>query len=391
MDHLKLYLFHEFLQNQLSLDQYLHCYKLVLIQLFDLLDLVQTQEERDGLASSIQTLLYEVSGVAKGDLTTEAVVTEDITGPIAASFNVMIRQLRQIIGQVQEATLQVSTSANQIQATTVSLSEGSEIQASQIVDTSTAAEQMSISIRQVSENADLSAEVAKQALQNSRQGAQAVQDTIEGMNRIREQVQETAKRIKRLGESSQEIGEIVQLIRDIAKRTSILALNASLEAAAAGEAGRGFAVVAEDVKRLAERSTNATRQITELVKSIQTETNEAVAAMEESTREVVDGSRLADQAGQALLEIESVSTQLANLIESISSTSRQQAQASEAMVVSMQEIAQVTQQTASGTKEAASSITQLATLADSLRGSVRTFRLPNGNGQETKSQIGQIL
>ena len=349
------------------------------------LNLIQTQEERDRMTYSIQTLLQEVSGVAKGDLTTEAVVTEDITGPIAASFNVMIRQLRQVIGRVQEATLQVSSSANQIQATTVSLSKGSEVQASQIVDTSTAAEQMSVSMRQVSENADLSAEVAKQALQNSRQGTQAVQDTIEGMNRIREQVQETAKRIKRLGESSQEIGEIVQLIRDIAKRTSILALNASLEAAAAGEAGRGFAVVAEDVKRLAERSTKATRQITELVKSIQTETNEAVAAMEESTREVVDGSSLADQAGQALLEIEAVSDRLAGLIGSISNASRQQSQASEAMVVSMQEIAQVTQQTASGTKKAANSITQLAALADDLRGSVRTFKLPNSNGQGSKN------
>ena len=214
------------------------------------------------------------------------------------------------------------------------------------------------------------------ALSNARQGTLAVQNTITGMDEIRDQVQETAKRIKRLGESSQEISEIVQVIRDIAKRTNILALNAALEAAAAGEAGRGFAVVSEDVKRLAERSTAATRQIAELVRTIQSETNEAVAAMEASTQEVVEGSQLANQTGQALADIENVAQQLADLSQSMSEASQKQAQDSEVIARSMSSIAQVTQQTAARTGQTAGSINQLTLLADQLRGSVSTFKLP---------------
>lgn len=350
------------------------------VLLDDLLDLVQTQEERTKIAYSIQTLLNEVSGVAKGDLTTEAVVAEDITGPIAASFNVMIRQLRQIIGQVQEATLQVSNSAHQIQTTAVSLSQGSEMQATQIVDTSTAVEEMSVSIRQVSENANLSADVAERALQNSRQGAHAVQDTIQGMNRIHEQVQEMAKRIEHLGENSQKIGDSIELIKKIANRTSVLALNASIQAAKAGPAGKGFAEVAREVENLAEQATEATRQIAGIVEVIQNETSETVSAIQESQREVIDGSNLANQAGQSLMEIENVSRELADLIQFISMTSQQQARGSEAMASSMSAIAEVTQQTAAGTQQAAVSISNLAALADNLRNSVSTFKLPSDNG-----------
>ncbi len=342
--------------------------------------LIQTREERDAIEAAIQRLQAQVADVAEGDLRVETQVTDDLTGPIAEAFNTMIYQLREVIGTVQSATLQVSTSAGEVRATAEHLSQGSEAQASQIVDTSAAVEEMSVSIQEVSDNALRSADVAKQALSTAQHGAKSVQDTIDGMHRIREQVQETAKRIKRLGESSQEIGEIVQLIRDIAKRTSILALNASLEAAAAGEAGRGFAVVAEDVKRLSERSAEATRQITELIKTIQTETNEAVAAMEDSTQQVVDGSRLADQAGQSLDEIEQVSNQLSELIISISQAAQQQARGSEAVALSMGEIADVTQQTAAGAKETANALTYLTGLADELRGSTRTFKLPSGNG-----------
>jgi methyl-accepting chemotaxis protein len=346
------------------------------------LALIQTREERDAVQTSITKLLDEVSGVAEGDLTAEAEVTADITGAIADSFNFMISQLRDIISGVQEATLQVSSSASEIQTTTEHLAQGSEAQATQIADTAAAVEEMSVSIQQVSENAALSAAVGEQALANARQGARAVLDTIREMNRIRDQVQETAKRLKRLGESSQEIGEIVQLIGGIARRTSILALNASLEAAMAGEAGRGFAVVAEDVKRLSERSTEATKQISTLVRTIQSETNEAVAAMEATTQEVVEGSLLADQAGQALAEIEGVSNRLAELIQSISLASKQQARGSETLAMSMDEIAEVTQQTAAGAKQAAVSISSLAMLADEMRASVSTFKLPDGNGHE---------
>ncbi|MGE3541024.1 MAG: methyl-accepting chemotaxis protein [Candidatus Tectimicrobiota bacterium] len=338
--------------------------------------LVQSQEDRESIQHSIMKLLEEVSGVADGDLTIEAEVTADMTGAIADSFNYMIYQLRSIVTQVQDATLHVSASANEIQATAEHLAEGSTAQAAQIIDSSAALDEMTVSIQQVSENASLSASVADQALANARQGTQAVQNTIQGMQRIRTQVQETAKRIKRLGERSQEIGEIVQLIGDIADRTSILALNASIQAARAGEAGRAFTVVAEEVERLSERASNATKQIAGLVNTIQSETNEAVTAMEESTREVVHGSRLADQAGQALGEIETVSARLAELMQSISQAARQQARGSENLSQAMSEISGVTQQTAAGTKQAVVSINTLAALADTLRESMRTFKLP---------------
>ncbi|MBL8797646.1 MAG: methyl-accepting chemotaxis protein [Planctomycetia bacterium] len=350
----------------------------------NLLPLVQSREEKDQIQQSIAKLLEEVAGVADGDLSKDAEVTTDVTGAIADSFNYMIEQLRKVIGNVQDATLQVSSSANEIHATTEHLAQGSEAQAEQIVNTSAAIDEMAVSIQQVSENAALSANVAQQSLVNARTGNEAVQNTIQGMNRIRDQVQETAKRIKRLGESSQEIGQIIQLIDDIADRTSILALNASIQAAMAGEAGRGFAVVAEEVERLAVRSTDATKKIATLVKTIQSETNEAVGAMEKGIQEVVEGSKLAGEAGQALGEIQGVSNRLAELIQSISLASKQQARGSEALAKSMGEISQITQQTAAGTKQAAESVNELAGLADDLRSSVSTFRLPgvhaNGNG-----------
>jgi twitching motility protein PilJ len=344
------------------------------------LSLVQTQEERDALQNSITKLLEEVSDVAVGDLTVEAEVTADATGAIADSFNLMIGQLREIISNVQQTTFEVSYQAHEVRMTAEFLSEGSELQATQIVDTSAAIDEMAVSIQQVSENAALSSSVAEQALLNARRGARAVQDTIEGMHRIRDQVHETARRIERLGDSTKQISEIVQLIGDIADRTSILALNASIQAAMAGEAGRGFAVVAEEVESLAERATSATRQIAGLVKTIQGETGETVIAMQESSQEVTRGSELADQAGQALGEIQSVSDQLAALIQSITQAAQQQARGSEAVAQSMGDIAQVTQQTAVSTRQAAASINQLASLADGLRGSVSTFILPNTNG-----------
>ena len=340
------------------------------------LNLIQSQEEKDHIQNAIQKLLTEVADVADGDLTAEAEVTADMTGAIADSFNYMIEQLRNIIYDVQETTLQVSSAASEIQATTEHLASGSESQSEQIVNTSSAIDEMAVSIQQVSSNASTAAEVAGQALNSAQEGNQAVRRTIEGMNGIRQQVQETAKRIKRLGESSQEIGEIVQLIGDIADRTSILALNASIQAAMAGEAGRGFAVVAEEVERLAERSADATKQIEGLIKAIQSETTEAVTAMEETTREVVSGSGVANEAGRSLEDIQDVSNRLAELIGSISMAARQQARGSESVAQSMGEISEVTQQTASGTKQAAVSIRNLVDLADNLRDSVRTFRLP---------------
>jgi methyl-accepting chemotaxis protein len=350
------------------------------------LALIQTREERDTMQASVRKLLEEVSGVADGDLTVEAEVTADMTGAIADSFNYMITQLRDIISDVQSATLRVSSSANEIRSSAEDLSEGSEVQAGRLAETSAAVEEMAVSIQQVSQSAATSAEVGNQALTNAQQGVIAVQNTIEGMSRIRDQVQETSKRIKRLGEGSQEIGEIVQLIGDIADRTSILALNASIQAASAGEAGQGFAVVAEEVERLAEQSTEATKRIDSLIRTIQTETNEAVAAMEATTKEVVEGSLLAEEAGQTLSEIGTVSTRLSELIQSISEASQEQARGSEMIAKSVSEIANVTQQTAQGTKAAATSISDLASMADGLRSSVSAFKLPDGDGKVPEAE-----
>jgi methyl-accepting chemotaxis protein len=355
------------------------------------LRLIQSEQERDAIQASIKKLLDEVSGVATGDLSVEAEVGTDFTGAIADSFNFMISQLREIVANVQEATHQVTSSASTIQQSTEQLSRGSEAQVAQIVETSNAIDDIAKSIQMVAASTQQSATVAGDARTSARRGTEMVHNTIGAMDRIRNQVQETSKRIKRLGESSQEIGEITQLIGDIADRTSILALNASIQAAMAGEAGQGFAVVAEEVERLAERANNATKQIETLVKTIQTDTNEAVSAMEESTREVVEGSKLAQQAGQTLNEIDNVSNRLAELIGTISSATKDQARGAEALTKSMNEINSVTQSTASGTKQAASSVSKLAKLADALRVSVANFKLPSHSSSAENSTLFRRL
>ena len=201
-------------------------------------------------------------------------------------------------------------------------------------------------------------------------------DTIEGMDTIREQIQETSKRIKRLGESSQQIGEIVELIDDIADQTNILALNAAMQAAMAGEAGRGFAVVADEVQRLAERSSNATRQIETLVKTIQADTNEAVSSMENSTTEVVNGAKLAEGAGDALKEIENVSSYIADITHKMAESAKLQADGATQIRTNMGVIKEITIQTKESTNQSAASIETLAEMSDQLSKSVAGFRLP---------------
>jgi methyl-accepting chemotaxis protein len=346
------------------------------LMLDNTMTLVQSRAERDQMQASIMKLLEEISGVAEGDLTVQAEVTTDVTGAVADSFNFMIAELRRVIGEVQNASRQVSTELAELRSITNELATGSEEQAAQAVDASVAIEEMAASIHYVSENAAVSATVAEEARSNAEHGARAVTRTIEGMKAVRDQVQETAKRIKRLGESSQEIAEIVELIGDIADRTSILALNASIQAAMAGEAGRGFAVVADEVERLAERATEATKRAGMLVKTTQSETAEVMAAMEDTTREVINRSNIANEAGVALTEIQGVSNRLAELIQAISDAAQQQARGSEQVAKSMNEMSSVTRNTASNTKQTASSIASLALLADNLNGSVARFHLP---------------
>jgi methyl-accepting chemotaxis protein len=349
--------------------------------------LVQSREERDKMQAAVMKLLNEISGLAEGDLTVEAEVTADMTGALADSFNFMIAELRSIIGHVQGTTRDVSGSLGELQSFTEKLASGSEEQAAQTVEASAAIEEMATSIHQVSEHASSSAAVAEQARQNAEQGALAVTRTIEGMKAVRDQVQETAKRIKRLGESSQEIGEIVELIGDIADRTSILALNASIQAAMAGEAGRGFGVVAEEVERLADRATEATKKASMLVKTTQSETAEVMAAMEDTTREVVTRSAIANEAGVALKEIQGVSNRLAELIQAISDAAQQQARGSQQIARSMTEMSAVTQTTATSSKETATAIGSLSSLADNLNGSVARFRLPASAQAEAAREL----
>jgi len=325
---------------------------------------------------AILRLLDEMGDLADGDLTVSATVTEDITGAIADSVNFTIDELRSIVTQINTTTLQVASAAQETQATALHLTDASDHQAQQITEVGSAITQMAGSIEQVSKNASKSSDVATQSVNLAVQGNEAVKKSIAGMDTIREQIQETSKRIKRLGESSQQIGDIVELINDIAEQTNILSLNAAIQATMAGEAGRGFAVVADEVQRLAERSGNATKQIDALVKTIQSDTNEAISSMEQSTTEVVSGARLSQDAGTSLEQIEAVSHQLADLINNISDAAKQQALAAISTSDNMNVIEEITMQTSTGTNESAAAIGRLLELTNELRTSVSGFKLP---------------
>lgn len=339
--------------------------------------LAETAEKNERNQAAILRLLDEIADLADGDLTVAATVTEDFTGAIADSINYSIDQLRDLVLTINQTAVQVAAAAQETQATAMHLAEASEHQAQEIAGASAAINEMAVSIDQVSANASESSAVAERSVAIANKGNEVVHNTITGMDNIREQIQDTSKRIKRLGESSQEIGDIVSLINDIADQTNILALNAAIQASMAGDAGRGFAVVADEVQRLAERSSAATKQIEALVKTIQTDTNEAVISMEQTTSEVVRGARLAQDAGVALEEIEKVSKTLAALIQNISNAARQQASSAGHISNTMNVIQEITSQTSSGTTATAKSIGNLAKMASEMRKSVSDFTLPD--------------
>ncbi len=324
---------------------------------------------------AILRLMNELGDLADGDLTVTATVSEDITGAIADSINYTVEELRVLVGRINDAAGRVTVATEIAQQTSAELLEAAKRQSQEIQEAGHSVLEMASSMSRVSGEADQSAQVARQSLAAAGKGTVAVQDSIKGMNEIREQIQETSKRIKRLGESSQEIGEIVELISDITEQTNVLALNAAIQAASAGDAGRGFTVVAEEVQRLAERSGEATKQIAAIVKTIQTDTQGAVSAMEESTRGVVEGAKLSDAAGQALAEIGDVSQSLAELIEKISDATKEQANAATGVAGKMQDILRVTEQTTAGTQKTASAVGELAGLATELKGSVAGFKV----------------
>ena len=330
--------------------------------------------------SAILRLLDELANLADGDLTTTATVSEDFTGAIADSINFTIDQLRVLVSQIKDTAVRVAGASQETQSTALHLAEAAEHQAQEIAGASAAINEMAVTIDQVSFNASESAQVAERSVKIANTGAEVVQNTIHGMDTIREQIQDTSKRIKRLGESSQEIGDIVSLINDIADQTNILSLNAAIQASMAGEAGRGFAVVADEVQRLAERASAATKQIEALVKTIQSDTNEAVISMEQTTAEVVRGARLAQDAGVALEEIENVSTSLSDLIQNISNAARQQAASAGHVSNTMNVIQEITSQTSAGTTATASSIGRMTGLATDMQRSVSGFKLPDEQG-----------
>ncbi|WP_305805655.1 methyl-accepting chemotaxis protein [Stenotrophomonas sp. YIM B06876] len=325
---------------------------------------------------AIMRLLDEISSLGEGDLTVKASVTEDMTGAIADAINYAVDELRHLVTTINDTSSKVAVSAQETQATAMQLAEAAGHQATEITTASDRIGEMASSIEQVSRNSSESAEVAQRSVVIAAEGAGVVRETIQGMDQIRDQIQETSKRIKRLGESSQEIGSIVELINDISEQTNILALNAAVQAASAGEAGRGFAVVADEVQRLAERTSGATRRIEGLVQAIQADTNEAVNSMEQTTAEVVSGARLAEDAGTALTEIERVSNALNTLIKNISIAAHQQSAAATDITQTMGVIRQITGQTSHGAGQTAESLGHLTQLAADLRRSVADFKLP---------------
>ena len=347
------------------------------------------RKETDRNQQAILRLLDELSSLADGDLTVQATVTEDITGAIADSINYAVDALRGLVTTINGSAIQLDSATRQTQSLSQHLAKASGAQSKQIASATESAASMAASVEEVSGNAERASDVARHSVEVAHKGGDAVRRTIDGMNTIRETIQETSKRIKRLGESSQEIGNIVELINDIAEQTNILALNASIQSSMAGEAGRGFAVVADEVQRLAERAANATKQIEVLVRTIQTDTNEAVVSMERSTTDVVGGALLAENAGAALEEIEQVSNQIASLVQNISGSSRQQTGAAQNIARNMQILKEISAQTAETTTATSAAIAKLAELSAGLRKSAAGFRLP-GSGAERAATSGSV-
>ena len=335
----------------------------------------EAQRVNDANQAAILRLMNELQSVAEGDLTQQATVTEDITGAIADSVNYTVEELRTLVAQVQGTANRVTDTTGQVEQTSTELLAASTEQLHEIRETGESVLQMAGRINDVSQRAQETVAAAQQSLTVTQAGRRAVQDAIEGMNSIRDQIQETSKRIKRLGESSQEIGEITELISDITEQTNVLALNAAIQAASAGDAGRGFSVVAEEVQRLAERSGDATRQIAALVKAIQTDTGDAVAAMERSTQGVVQGAQLSDAAGAALVDIDRVTRELSTLVESISTQAQSEAQSANVVASNIQHIFAVTEQTGDGTRSTAQIVRELSRTAEELRQSVSRFKI----------------
>ena len=349
------------------------------------------QAAQESLQRSVTEFLTIVSQIARGDLTLRGKVTNDALGNVVDSVNYMLDNFSKVLERVRKAAIDVQANASDILISSEQMASGANQQDQEITNTSSAVEELTVSMKQVSNNAEASAEAARRALDAAEQGNRSVRDTLEGMQRIRSSVQATAKKIKSLGDRSLEISDIVKVINDITEQTNLLALNAAIEAARAGEAGRGFAVVADEVRKLAEHSRTATKDISALIKSIQAETNEAVVVMEEGTKEVEVGARLADQAGKALEAISSVVRQSAELVQEISLASKQQVRGTEGVANAMQIISNITRQTSQGTRQTARTVETMVKLSEQLNEALSQFKVMNngnGNGQAALAPAG---
>ncbi|HYH00494.1 MAG TPA: methyl-accepting chemotaxis protein [Terriglobales bacterium] len=345
------------------------------------------QQAQEELQRSVTEFLTIVSQIARGDLTLRGKVTQDALGNVVDSVNYMLDNFAKVLERVRKAAIDVSSSANEILVASEEMANGATQQDQEITNTSSAVEELTVSMKQVSNNAEASAEAARRALDAAESGNRAVRDTLEGMQRIRASVQATAKKIKSLGDRSLEISEIINVINDITEQTNLLALNAAIEAARAGEAGRGFAVVADEVRKLAEHSRNATKDIAALIKAIQAETNEAVVVMEEGTKEVEVGARLADQAGKALEAISSVVRQSAELVQEISLASKQQVRGTEGVANAMQIISNITRQTSQGARQTAQTVEQMVKLSEQLNEALSQFKVANGTQAKAVASV----
>src|SRR5450432_1602277 len=341
------------------------------------------QEATESLQRSITDLLAVINQVARGDLTLRGKVTNDALGNVSDSINYMLENFTKVLERVRKAAMEVTACSNNILVAADEMQAGATQQDQEITNTSSAVEELTVSMKQVSNNAEASAEAARRALDAAEQGNRAVRDTLDGMKRIRSSVQATAKKIKSLGDRSLEISEIINVINDITEQTNLLALNAAIEAARAGEAGRGFAVVADEVRKLAEHSRSATKDIAALIKAIQAETNEAVVVMEEGTKEVESGATLADQAGRALDAISNVVRQSAELVQEISLASKQQVRGTEGVAHAMQIISSITRQTSQGTRGTVATVSQLVKLSDQLNDGLAQFKASSKHGSNS--------
>jgi methyl-accepting chemotaxis protein len=337
--------------------------------------LVQTEADRDKMQHQVMDLLSIVSGAAEGDLTVKAEVTADALGSVADAFNLMIAGLTTLVAQASDVAHEIEHSTTDILKASERMRRGAEQQTTQIQSAVGAVGEMSHTIQRMAENAGAATQASLKATQAAVKGGTSVAETIKGMQRIRAAVQTTGKKIKGLGERSLEIGAIIEVINEIATQTNLLALNAAIEAARAGEQGKGFAVVADEVRKLAERAGRATKDITSLIKGIQVETSEAVTVMEEGTREVEEGTKLADQAGAALREIEQIVKQTSALVTDITKAAADQVKVSEGVATSMNTISALTQETTVGVRDTVETISRLADLTKRLTDAIGRFKL----------------